>query len=84
MNNDVKQPNDALKPASVEETTASKPLAVQAEDEAKAPKVDPVATQVETPVIEEDRSAFNCAACKGEGLQDGEHICPVCHGTGKV
>lgn len=36
----------------------------------------------------EDRSAFNCDACKGEGLEDPENpntaICSKCQGTGKA
>ena len=36
----------------------------------------------------EDRSAFNCTPCRGEGMTFPKHspegvICPVCHGTGK-
>lgn len=44
---------------------------------------------IEKPVTVEDRSAFNCKACKGEGMvfttqrPQGE-ICTVCLGTGKV
>ncbi len=34
-------------------------------------------------VNKEDRSAFNCSPCKGEGLVDGK-ICISCNGTGKV
>lgn len=35
-------------------------------------------------VDEEDRSAFNCTACKGEGLDEKVQRCSVCLGTGKV
>lgn len=35
-----------------------------------------------------DRSAYNCTACAGEGLEDVTNpltkLCPVCGGTGKV
>lgn len=34
--------------------------------------------------VKEDRSAYNCPTCKGEGLQDQYNVCPECHGTGKV
>lgn len=36
---------------------------------------------------QEDRSAFNCPDCGGEGLKDGNNQfanCPRCGGTGKV
>lgn len=39
--------------------------------------------EAETPVAE-DRSVFNCEACKGLGLLDSRHVCEVCGGTGKV
>jgi DnaJ-class molecular chaperone len=32
----------------------------------------------------EDRSAFNCKPCAGEGLIDENTVCPNCQGTGKV
>lgn len=34
--------------------------------------------------IKEDRSAFNCPDCKGEGLLDSNHVCPKCLGKGKI
>ncbi len=37
--------------------------------------------------VKEDRSAFNCPKCKGEGLMlNGvvQSICDQCNGTGKV
>lgn len=39
--------------------------------------------------VEEDRSAFNCGTCRGEGLiwHEGakrHERCPSCGGTGKV
>lgn len=36
---------------------------------------------------EDDRSAYNCPDCGGEGLKDGNNpyeICPRCKGTGKI
>ncbi len=49
---------------------------------------------VETPKVEEnftgtaetavDRSAYNCPACKGEGLDANSKVCASCLGTGKV
>lgn len=38
-------------------------------------------------VVAEDRSAFNCPQCVGEGLvlvSSVHKICPTCIGTGKV
>lgn len=32
----------------------------------------------------EDRSAFNCPTCKGDGLVDDFTKCPQCFGTGKI
>lgn len=32
----------------------------------------------------EDRSAFNCPDCAGEGLKNETTLCPTCGGTGKV
>lgn len=34
--------------------------------------------------LKEDRSAFNCPICKGEGLVTQDKLCPECGGTGKV
>lgn len=43
---------------------------------------------VEEPALPEDRSAFNCKPCGGEGLigdPAGQHeFCVACNGTGKV
>lgn len=33
---------------------------------------------------EEDRSAYNCPTCKGEGLKNQSELCPTCKGLGKV
>lgn len=33
--------------------------------------------------VEDDRSAFNCDSCAGEGLVDGK-VCTKCAGTGKI
>lgn len=38
----------------------------------------------EVKVLVEDRSAFNCPDCKGEGLKDQFHVCDKCGGTGKL
>lgn len=32
----------------------------------------------------EDRSAYNCPTCLGEGLDVHEKLCPQCLGTGKI
>lgn len=32
----------------------------------------------------EDRSAFNCPTCKGDGLVNDFTKCPQCFGTGKI
>lgn len=32
----------------------------------------------------EDRSAFDCSECFGQGLKTPVTVCPTCHGTGKV
>ena len=35
--------------------------------------------------VVEDRSAFNCPECKGEGIDvDKNLVCRNCNGTGKV
>ena len=40
---------------------------------------------VEKKVVKEDRSAFNCPDCKGEGLNVAHtQRCVKCGGTGKV
>lgn len=43
---------------------------------------------IEEPVLPEDRTAFNCKVCNGEGLigdPAGQHeFCIACNGTGKV
>lgn len=56
----------------------------------EAEKIDEVSA-VDQPVDEqaatmpqEDRSAFNCPDCKGEGLLNERTVCPKCSGTGKV
>ena len=37
------------------------------------------------PVVKDDRSAFNCPDCKGEGLNAAHtQRCEKCKGTGKV
>lgn len=68
----VNEPEDAVEPAEAE---GSEPAgAVEGSGEAEEqPAVDP-----------EDRSAYNCPACGGEGLKDERTICPTCSGTGKV
>lgn len=65
------------------ETIEEQPEAVQ--------KSQPVEETVAEPVVEEapaapveDRSAFNCSNCQGEGLLSQTELCPVCNGTGKV
>jgi DnaJ-class molecular chaperone len=32
----------------------------------------------------DDRSAYNCKACNGDGLENDYKKCGVCAGTGKV
>lgn len=34
--------------------------------------------------VKEDRAAFNCQPCGGEGLLPNGKVCDTCHGTGKV
>lgn len=48
-------------------------------------EVNEETSQVQHEEVHEDRSAYNCTDCKGEGLisQNGI-ICATCHGTGKV
>jgi len=45
---------------------------------------EPVVEVQAQPAVVEDRSAYNCPQCKGEGLLDQHTICPMCQGTGKV
>lgn len=56
------------------------------EDKYKEPKEE-VVVEEKAPKVKsepvEDRSAYNCPACKGEGL-DGDKVCASCLGTGKV
>lgn len=75
---------------------ATKPL----QPEAEQPKVEEAPKEPEQPKVEkpkkekvqveeaEDRSAFNCPTCKGEGIVIGgfnkHEKCPDCLGTGKV
>lgn len=46
--------------------------------------------EAEVPFVEEvvadkeDRSAFNCDGCKGEGIDESEKVCAKCSGTGKI
>lgn len=47
----------------------------------KVVKVE-VVKEAQEPV--EDRSAYNCSACSGLGLEDERHICGRCLGTGKI
>lgn len=49
----------------------------------KAKKAAVKVKPVQAPAAE-DRSAFNCPACAGEGLKDQYHLCEQCQGTGKV
>jgi DnaJ-class molecular chaperone len=69
--------DDATKPLPVEEAQADSSLDVQTENEAETP-VENV----------EDRSEYNCEACKGEGLVlsgfNKQELCPKCAGTGRV
>lgn len=50
------------------------------ETKPKAPKALKVAKFVEEV---EDRSAFNCPACNGDGLISPTKVCENCLGTGK-
>lgn len=34
--------------------------------------------------VVEDRSAFNCPDCGGDGLDQNQKICLKCSGTGKI
>lgn len=52
--------------------------------EANTPDVEPEPETPAEPVDPEDRSAFNCTECGGEGLKDQYTLCPNCKGTGKV
>lgn len=38
----------------------------------------------EVKILVEDRSAYNCPDCNGEGLKDQYHVCEKCQGTGKI
>lgn len=49
----------------------------------KVEEVKPVEEKKEE-VVAEDRSAFNCPDCKGEGLKNDHELCPKCLGTGKI
>lgn len=66
------------------------PNVPQAPVEPVAPEVpsEPIAPQqpAAEPVApkKEDRSAFNCPSCGGEGLKDQFTLCPQCNGTGKI
>lgn len=62
----------------------TKPLEETAAD--TSPVVEPA---VETPAAPDDRSAYNCTNCQGEGLildkaTQLHKLCPVCLGKGKV
>ena len=52
------------------------------------PTIEPVEIPLEAPVEPaEDRSAFNCPSCLGEGLvKQGtkDIVCSQCGGTGKI
>jgi hypothetical protein len=55
-------------------------------DTADAP-TPPVDEEETTQPKKEDRSAFNCPDCGGEGLKNGNdpyQLCPTCNGTGKA
>ena len=40
--------------------------------------------QIKEVQVKNDRSAFNCKPCEGEGLLVNGNICSECRGTGKV
>lgn len=82
-------------PGSQEEpqVSAETPVASEAVEQPQPQESQPEAASVEevqpqpepeqeTPVA--DRSAYNCPACKGEGLLDQKTLCSTCLGTGKV
>lgn len=63
----------------------------QSQSPAQAPATPPASVPEEKENKEEvqakpaeDRSAFNCPDCGGEGLKDQYSVCPRCQGTGKV
>lgn len=64
-----------------------KPNKPQVEEKVETPEVSEVAPVVEKSAPVDDRSAYNCQPCKGEGLVGEvgfETRCPNCGGTGKV
>lgn len=67
---DVEQPG--TNPEAVDQTP---PAAPEPEVQPEPEPAQPAA---------EDRAAFNCPDCQGEGLQDQYNVCPRCNGTGKV
>jgi DnaJ-class molecular chaperone len=74
-NKKLKKQTDATKPLSDSEMETDQEVGVQTENEETASEES------------EDRSAYNCPACKGEGLIfEGRHgtFCQQCHGTGKL
>ena len=69
---------------SVQENEISQPETVGSEEAHGTILSDETIAKVQ-PV--EDRSAFNCSACGGEGLKNGtiqDQLCPECNGTGRT
>ncbi|HEX9060840.1 MAG TPA: hypothetical protein VF941_11730 [Clostridia bacterium] len=65
------------------ETIEEQPEAVQESQPVEETAAEPVLeAQPAAPI--EDRSAFNCINCRGEGLLSQTELCPICNGTGKV
>lgn len=52
-------------------------------DPSPAPEEDAPAEEAAPEKPQEDRSAYNCPDCAGEGLKDPYTLCPGCNGTGK-
>lgn len=66
-----------------EEAQPAQTEVVEVKPKAKTKK-ESVVEEVKPESIIEDRSAFNCPDCRGEGLLNPRTICPRCLGTGKV
>lgn len=47
-------------------------------------KLTPNVVKKEVKESVEDRSAYNCPTCKGDGLVDDNTRCSQCLGTGKI